>query len=152
MQKWHRDRTSKWILPITSHCSTQSTGINSCRNMNQSADHFRFLVPDLKRLSTETFSVEAILKSSKSRIPRTCASICDKVPRLISSPCNWHRAASCSCVSSNSYRRCRICGPTTFAGFLILAIARKVELDRNQNYGLDCYAILAQNFSSEQDQ
>src|SRR5258708_4128694 len=50
----------------------------------------------------------------------------------MSRPFNWHCVASSSCVKPSSLRRLRTCGPTIFAGVLVLAIGSENEPDRNQ--------------------
>ena len=57
--------------------------------------------------------------SSKSVTWRNCASICERVPRLISNPIIPHRAESCSCVSSCSIRNFRTKGPIMLRNFFI---------------------------------
>ena len=62
----------------------------------------------------------------------------------MSSPLNWHWAASSSCVNPSSSRRFRTCGPTMLAGLLVLAMrSKKSKLTLPAKQGSNCYAFLA---------
>lgn len=89
------------------------------------------------RSSVETLKTEANRKSSLSVTQRSRASMCDRVPRLISSPANWHRVASCSWVRRNLFRNLLTCGPMMLAGVLV-RIMRNLELDPILKRRLSC--------------
>ena len=95
------------------------------------------------RLSVVTLSTRASARSSSSVTQRSCASIWERVPREMSNPFNWHSAASFSCVRPSSERRRRICGPTMFAGVLVLAMPQKSGLTVILGRDHRCYAFLA---------
>ena len=95
----------------------------------------------------ETPRIEARRKSSSSFTQRSPASICPKVDLLKSSPDTWQRAANCSCVIFSSFRKCRIWGPTTFAGlFAFLAIITKFGLDPKPEPTSYCYESVTVRF------
>jgi hypothetical protein len=98
---------------------------------------FRLRISGGYKSSVRTFRMEAKSESSLSLTERSRASICESVPRLISKPPNWHRAANCSWVSCNLFRSSLICGPTTLAGFLVWAML-EFELDLILKTPLDC--------------
>lgn len=94
------------------------------------------------RSSVFTLKTFASRKSSLSLTHRMRASICDRVPRLISNPLSWHLAANCSWVKRRFFRNFLICGPTTFAGLFVRAML-SFEPDRIRKHVLYCYAFLA---------
>lgn len=72
--------------------------------------------------SIGVLSTRASLNSSESVTHRSRASICERIARLKSRPCNWQRAARSSWLKASLFRNFRICGPTTLAGVLVRAM------------------------------
>ena len=117
------------------------TNSDTCYNVHNAQDeitisgdsHFergRFFEGTGNRESVDTPRIEARRKSSSSLTQRIRASICPNVDLLKSKPDTWHLAANCSWVISSCFRKCRILGPTIFAGlFAFLVIINKFCLD-----------------------
>jgi len=134
--------------PIRSRLCPPLTGLSKNPPQNlyggppASLGHFRLFISTGYKSSVVTPRTEARRKSSLSLTHRNRASICDKVPLLMSKPANWQRAANSSCVRPDLLRNFLICGPTTLAGVLVRAMPDS-GLDSILEKFLSCYAFLA---------
>jgi hypothetical protein len=151
----HENEPLKKCLRLSRKTFRRSTGMNrkakparrclranksACQNREMNCLHIisrifgslyfslRFFISSGYKSSVETLKTEASRKSSVSFTQRSRASMCDRVPRLISKPANWQRVASCSWVRRSLFRNFLICGPTTLAGVLVRAML-SLELD-----------------------
>lgn len=97
--------------------STVLAGIWRCRTAIRNDPYLSF-EGNKDRISTPNAFPR--IASSESVTQRNCASILERVPRLMSHPWRPHLAASISCVKPSSYLVFRICGPTMFCLFGML--------------------------------